>query len=117
MIGIGIFQKPDMLRWMLEGIAENFPVKDVPISVIFEAENSQGADVMALRDMASDLGLWMTLPVSTEEHILEHGCHRHLIEQFMRTDCDVLIIPQDDNRFQRPLLPDLKRLWEQYGTD
>lgn len=114
MIGYGVFQKPDMLEWYLTGIAENFPV-ETQVEFYFEAAKDldhlqfEGA---AIRHLAPRYWRYSW----GEDHILEHGVHRLLIERFMATDCDVLIIPQDDNRFQRPLLPDLERLWEQYGT-
>jgi hypothetical protein len=115
MIGYGVFQKPDMLRWMCEGIRDNFP-RETLVKFFFEAEDSGGVHLSTLRHHAYILNLNLMNPAATPEHILEHGVHRRLIEEFMGTGCDVLIVPQDDNRFQRPLLPDLERLWDQYGT-
>ncbi len=122
MVGVGVFHKPDMIEWMVRGIAENFP-KNTVVKFYFEADGKEPEDIPNSFDQfirhelilniagIDDTGVWG----STRDNILEHGVHRKLIEAFMTTDCDVLIIPQDDNRFQRPLLPDLERLWAQYG--
>lgn len=104
-VGQGVYCKPDMIPWMASGIAENFPPETV-VDWYLEAPDKDTIDAMGSTPFEY-----------SPEHILEHGCHRHFIQRFMATDCDVLIIPQDDNRFQRPLLPDLQKLWDIYGTD
>lgn len=117
MIGLGIYAKPDMVSWMFSGITENFP-KDTAVAVFNEAEDDD-------TQCAIQNGMWEHFEDwpgavnvgSSRVNILEHGVHRQLIPFFMGSDCDVLIIPQDDNRFQRPLLPDLQKLWDKYGTD
>lgn len=117
MIGYGVYRKPDMIGWYLEGIREHFP-KDSHVAFHFEAED--GVDrkqfEQLVKDGMLDGGYVVHPATGTREHLLEHGVHRHLIDRFMDTDCDVLIVPHDDNRFQRPLLPDLERLCTQYGT-
>lgn len=117
MIGVGWFQKPDMIEWILSGIRENFP-EGTHVSFYFEDNNYEDWAVYsklvgvkgALEGFGSDAD-------GAKGHILEHGVHRRFIERFMQTDFDVLIIPHDDNRFQRPLLPDLEMLWERYGEN
>ena len=116
MVGYGVFQKPDMLRWICEGIQENFPA-ETPVMFYFEADNSDGQDILDVAGLGVELGLNIFPPGASDDHLLEHGIHRRLIEMFMEdTDCDCLIIPHDDNRFQRPLIPDLEKLWDKYGT-
>lgn len=116
MIGYGVFQKPDMLRWMCEGIKENFP-SDTPVMFYFEADNSNGEDIFSVMDIAERLKLNIFPPGASDYHLLEHGTHKLMIEYFMDTDCDCLIIPHDDNRFNAPLIPDLQKLWDKYGTN
>src|SRR5689334_23065993 len=99
MIGYGVFQKPDMVKWMESGIEENFP-SDTAIHWYLEAPDHEMLMAMGDREFRAGGG-----------HILEHGVHRYFIDVFMRSDCDVLIIPQDDNRFERPLIADLEKLW------
>lgn len=115
LIGIGIHRKPDMIGWLLSGIHEHFP--GVPTLVHLEAVDNDMRDAWD-RDVTN--GALSTMPIErteSEEHLLEHGVHRLLIQKFMQTDCDVLIVPQDDNRFERSLIPDLEKLWSIYGTD
>ncbi len=117
MIGYGVFQKPDMLRWYMEGIKENFP-PDTVVRFYHEAAPVNGLEIFHTRVAADEiLPGWDFAQDGGEQHILEHGVHRLLIQQFMAGECDVLIIPQDDNRFERPLIPDLEKLWAKYGTN
>jgi len=117
MIGYGVFQKPDMFPWYMTGIRENFP-PDTVVRFYHEATTLEFPEHVLCGFAAHDtLDGWDFAQSGSEAHLLEHGVHRHLIQQFMETDCDVLIIPQDDNRFERPLLPDLQKLWDKYGTD
>lgn len=114
-VGIGIHQKPDMLGWLLSGIHEHFP--GVRTLVHFEAVNDEMRKAWE-RELhsAPDWSMPIT-KTESEAHLLEHGVHRLLIERFMETDADCLIIPQDDNRFERTLLGDLEELWSKYGTE
>lgn len=117
MIGYGVFSKPDMLEWMIAGITENFP-KRTEVEFYFEASDGECEEM--LKVLGPDLLFLKGFPIAyggSKKHILEQGVHRQFIERFMEGDCHVLIVPQDDNRFQRPLLPDLEKLWAQYGTD
>lgn len=116
MIGYGWFDKRDMMEWALTGIRDNFP-KESEVCFYFEAckDDSKAEYLRLYPDIIGDFernwhGGW-------HEHKNEAGVHNTLITWFMDSDCDVLIVPQDDNRFQRPLLPDLEKLWAQYGTD
>lgn len=113
MIGYGVFRKPDMLQWYMDGMLEHFP--GAMRHFHFEACDND------MIDAYKALGPEFKYPHSTlstsKAHILEHGVHRLLIERFMATDCDVLIVPQDDNRFQQPIMVDLELLWAHYGTD
>lgn len=114
LVGIGIHRKPDMLPWLLGGIRDHFP--GCPTFVYMEAADHE---MHKAWDDNVTVGEFRDMDLRMEHgtaHILEHGVHRLLIERFMHTDADVLIVPQDDNRFERPLLPDLQKLWDQYGT-
>lgn len=104
-IGYGVFRKYEMISWYLDGIRENFP-PETQVAFYLEAYDD---------DMLAAWPEELPLSGKSTEHILEQGVHRHFIEKFMETDCDVLIIPQDDNRFTRPLIPDLEELWNIYG--
>jgi hypothetical protein len=114
-IGYGVFAKRDMFRWYMEGIRENFQPETIVRFYHEACDTDDGyAEYLKLKDDV--LAGWDVNSGGAPEHILEHGVHRYLIERFLETDCDVLIVPQDDNRFQRPLLPDLQKLWDIYGT-
>jgi len=116
-IGYGIWAKPDMVNWLFSGITENFP-SDTHVGVFIEAvdDDTDEAVQNGLWDHFEDCPNVRNLGTS-KEHLLEHGVHAKLIEAFLKTDCHCLIIPHDDNRFQRPLIPDLQKLWDKYGTN
>lgn len=115
MIGYGVFRKPDMFPWYISGIEEHFP-PDTPTYFYLEAMRLEDLNALEASCEPQRPRWPVYLSGSGRHHVLEHGVHRHLIERFMDTDCDVLIVPHDDNRFQLPLLPDLERLWAKYGT-
>lgn len=116
LIGYGVFQKPDMYQWMISGVEENFP-PETEIRFFLEAMRREDLDALENCGVEPERKDWTVyLAGHSLANILEHGVHRILIQQFMESDCDVLIIPHDDNRFERPLIPDLERLWEKYGT-
>jgi hypothetical protein len=94
MVGYGVFQKPEMLRWMCEGIKENFP-PDTLVQFYFEADNSDGEDQLYSMGLGAGLGLRMLPPMGTTENILEHGVHRKLIEWFVDSECELTTAEYD----------------------
>lgn len=116
MISYGVYSKPDMVDWMFSGVTEHFP-KDTHVAVFIEkwdGPTEQAVEFgMDRHFMQWPNAVYMGFSV---DHLLEIGIHQMLIDNFMKSDCDVLIIPHDDNRFERALIPDLEKLWDLYGV-
>jgi hypothetical protein len=113
-IGIGVFDKPDMLQWILEGVRDSFPGEK---TVWFYFEDQKEYMVESLQEAMQATGFQPHECVWAGQigHIYEQGIHRFFLEHFMESDCDVLVIPHDDNKFTRFLMPDLLGLWNTYG--
>jgi len=116
-VGVSVFNKQDMIRWILEGIRDSFDCESTKVVFHFEACCDKSVDnFCALKD--SILGNFKT-PVDhivSPNHVLEQGAHRLLINQFMASNCDILIIPHDDNKFMgRRLVSDIQDLLDAKG--
>ena len=101
-IGIGIFGKQDMIRWILEGVAACFPPGR--LHVYFEAcqDNSE----KNFDELAGPLLPGWTVTKSRGDAIINEGAvHCELIKEFMASDCDYLVVPHDDNQFIDPGIP------------
>lgn len=114
MVGVGVFDKVDMIGWMLEGIRDNFDPSQTEVVFFFEACTDESESEF---DRLAPIVLegWRCSKGASEDHINEVGVHCWLIDRFMESACEALIIPHDDNRFTRPLVPDLRKLRDRYG--
>jgi hypothetical protein len=113
MIGVGVFGKQDMISWMLDGISSAFQTGRV---VFFFEACTDLSKPNFLRLAPEKLAKFEWTFGESASHILEHGVHNWLIQQFMASDCDVLIVPHDDNKFVGSrLLDDICRIVATYG--
>lgn len=115
LIGVGIFEKQDMIAWHLSGISDNYD-REVEVCFYFEAckdDSEAEFDRLAPEILRG----FKYSKASSKEHILEDGVHRFFIDMMMSGGHDVLLIPQDDNRMQGNVLPDLEKLWDIYSTN
>lgn len=114
MIGVGVFGKQDMIEWMLEGITNCFP-KGSHVVFFFEACTDKSKPNF-LKLAKKKLKGYVWSHGESETHVLEHGVHSWLIDRFMESDCDVLVVPHDDNKFVNPDTADhIKKVVDQYG--
>lgn len=115
MVGVGVFGKQDMIPWILTGITNAFP-KGTRVVFFFEACTDLSKPNFL--EWAPRI-LGENYPWSygeSSQHILEHGVHNWLIQEFLKTDCDWLIVPHDDNKFVgRTVFDDVERAIAQYG--
>jgi hypothetical protein len=114
MIGVGVFGKQDMISWLLDGITQCFPPDS---EVVFFFEACTDASMINFLTLApSRLKDYIWSCSASEFHILEHGVHCWMIDRFMESDCDVLVIPHDDNKFLNPYVLDhIEKLMDKYG--
>ena len=114
MVGVGVFCKQDMIGWLLDGITTGFP-RGTKVVFFFEAcTDASLPNFLALAPEKLDGYDWSWK--ESKEHILEHGVHCRLIDDFMLSDCDALIVPHDDNRFVDPgICGDIERVFAHYG--
>lgn len=115
MVGVGVFAKQDMISWILEGIATSFP-PSTPVRFFFEACTDKSLPNFQALAPKILPGYSVSFDASST-HILEHGVHCQLIDTFMASDCDVLVVPQDDNKFcGDQLLLSIERVIATLGT-
>ncbi len=116
MVGYPVWCKRDMLAWLIDGIRRSFDPKRTEVLFYFDAcvDECQSVYNHMREFLLVDHG-FKESSFSGNTEILEVGGHRKLIELFMQSDCDVLIVPQDDQRLEAPLIPPLDALFSQYG--
>lgn len=115
MVGVGVFGKQDMIPWLLTGITNAFP-KGTRVVFFFEActDKSEANFLEWAPRILKDDYPWYH--GSSPTHILEHGVHNWLIQEFKKSDCDWLIVPHDDNKFVgRTVFGDVERAIAEYG--
>jgi hypothetical protein len=134
LLGYHIWCRADMLAYLLDGIVENFDPGNTELAFVLDAPKD-GTD-QAFEHMESfwlehrgfkfypyDLG-YETAPrkpfkytvFKPDKEVREVGGHNILLRHFVeRTDCDVLVAPQDDERFNRPIHAEVQRVLEAYG--
>lgn len=126
MIGYGIWNKQDMVGWLLEGIGANAQevahVRFVFDSCVDDSErNFDGMHHQILLNPTPGERENRTAHVtvtkeSSVDVIHEVGIHNALIRFFRdETDCDVLIVPQDDQRIVGPIILRVERLLNKCG--
>lgn len=107
---------PEMLEWLLDGFVENFKGKADAHFYFDEMRNDFDAHkILAAKFNKNDTGFTANATFGPTA-IRDLACHNWLIDYFINeTDTDILVIPQDDIRFQSPtLLDDLERVMSLY---
>ncbi len=120
LLGYSVWNKVDMIAWLLEGLANNFSPANTEIAFHFDTcvDGSIESFDCCVQYWLLNRG-WKPEQihklVSTTE-TREVGGHNKLMELFMRTSCDFLIVAQDDQRWNTgTVLADLERLAGHYG--
>jgi len=116
MVGLSIWNKVDMISWMLDGVIKNFPNDRTHVHAVFD-NPTDGTDA-AFQACAP---WWLSAHgfsyshETTDKQVFEVGGHDRLIQKFLQSDCDFLVIPQDDQKFNQSIFPALEMLFSKYG--
>lgn len=116
-VGYTVFNKVDMLIWLLDGIIQHFDPAKTEVGFFFDASEDGSLEHFECvrKCWLEDRGFRVTCMNSPEE-VRELGGHNKLLKHFMEsTDCEMMIAPQDDQKFQQPFLPHLERICAHYG--
>lgn len=120
MIGYSVWCKQDMICWLLDGITKVFSPADTEIAFHFDACTDDSVAVFdhTVPQYLLWQGGWKPEQVhkivSTSE-VREVGGHNKLIDLFMASDCDLLIVAQDDQRLTQDVRSHLQSLVTLYG--
>ena len=101
---------PEMIEWLLRGIAENLEPDRVQIVFYFDGNR---ADSLAAFDglAGAILAGFVWHRFGSDQEIRDPGCHDWFIDYFVQnTDAGTLIVSQDDIRFQTSFVPHLDRV-------
>jgi hypothetical protein len=119
-VAYSVWNKVDMLAWLLSGVVENFNPADT--EVVFHFDACSDDSVAAFEAVA---GYWLTRPGFRYKVIVtdpsgpqarEVGGHNKILRYAMEeTDAEFIIIAQDDQRFNKPIVDHLVRLSDTYG--
>jgi len=121
MIGYGVWNKQDMVGWLLEGIGAYAPEVSC-VHFVFDScvdASEANFDIMysqLIKNVARTAHVHITKWAS-KEPLHEIGIHDAIMHHFMNeTDCDVLIVPQDDQRICDPILLRMEGMLGHFGS-
>lgn len=114
-IGYPIWFKPDMVDWIIDGIVKHIPNERTVLNFYFDGNDPES--LAAWEQHKELLYGFQFIQTGGDKEIFENGCHRVFIDWFMnQTDADILIIPQDDNKFMgSTIIDDLEAVMRHYG--
>jgi hypothetical protein len=113
LIGYPLWNCVDMVQWILEGCATLDKSRSF---FVFLFSNCPQETKDNFKKHLGMLEGFEVAALSTDADLREGQNHNILMDYFMSTDADVLICPQDDNRFNSGrVLDDLDRLLDSYG--
>jgi len=119
MVGYGIWNKQDMIGWLLEGVGTYTP-EATHVRFVFDScvDDSEKNFDMLSSQIIKNVARTSHMVVSKEKLATvthEYGLHNAILRHFMQeTDCDVLIIPQDDQRICGPMILRMEGLLDSY---
>lgn len=100
MVGYGIWNKVDMISWLLEGIVRNFDSSMTEVGVVFDSCYDGSIDAFNnMRQYWLDNRGYPVRSHSSSSELFESGIHSRLIDMFLDSSCDLLVVAQDDQRF------------------
>ena len=116
-VGYSIWNKVDMLSWLLEGIVNNFNPEETEVGFCFEGCRDDSVIAFdAMRRYWLDSRGYRVHRIISEKEVGQVGGHNLLLKQFMDTECAILLAPQDDQRVKNPISQDLEILMSKYGS-
>ena len=119
-LGYSIWNKVDMLSWLLEGIVNNFSPTNTEVVFHFDA-CTDGSDVAF--DSLTPYWLMQRGGFKPEQihklvsptEVREVGGHNALMRWFMERQGQFLIVAQDDQHFENTPCPFIEELAKTYG--
>jgi len=105
-----------MLSWLMEGLVQNFKPEECEVLFIFD--NCTDDSVAAFRSLRSywlDERGYKTTEAVSATTILEKGGHQLAIDHLKTTDCNGLLVFQDDMRLNYRIADDLAKLHAEHG--
>ena len=127
MVGYGVWNKQDMIGWLIDGVAHHAP-EAMHLRFVFDNctdDSEKNFDLMHRQILYNPTPGLHEMPThtmcaskeSSPALIHETGIHNALIRFFRdETDYDVLIILQDDQRLTGPIILRLERLLDKCGS-
>ena len=120
LIGYSVWNKVDMIAWLLSGIQEHCDPAKCDIAFHFDACTD---DSVAAYDAC--MCYWLTIrgkwkmdqchKLISPTEVRELGGHNRLLRLFMEGNYDMCLVAQDDQRFEAPIIAPLETLLDRYG--
>lgn len=111
MIGYSIWCKRDMLAWLLSGVVENFEPANTEFAIHFDScDDGSQESYNRMRDFWLVNRGFKDHVLSSDVETREVGGHNALLKLFMASQCDTLIVAQDDQRFESPYACHIEKL-------
>ena len=119
-VAYSVWNKTDMISWLLDGIVRNFDPKDT--EVVFHFDVCSDDSIVAFKSMTD---FWLTLKgfkftllIADQNgpEIREVGGHNAILKQCIaNTDAQFITIAQDDQHFDLPITSYVEDLAKRYG--
>lgn len=114
-IGYPVWNKIDMVPWMCEGIKNNFNPENTDVVFCFDICDD-GSEEAYDKEVETTLKDFKCSKISSPDKVLrEVGGHNLLLKDFLTKDSDIIIIPQDDQKFLAPVVPDIEKIYAKLG--
>ncbi len=120
-VAYSVYNKVDMISWLLDGIVRNFNSADTEVIFHFDIcrdDSAQAFDAMTEFWLTKRGFKWTKLvadPLKPETR--EIGGHNAILRHCMaNSDAYFFCIAQDDQHFNQPITSCLERLSDTYGT-
>lgn len=119
MLGYSVWNKVDMVTWLLTGIVDNFSPENTEIAFHFDS-CADGT----IESFDAQVPYWLLKNGWQPQHIhkvvsttetREVGGHNKLIDVFMASTCDFLLVAQDDQHWNLSPCSRLEELHMAYG--
>lgn len=123
-IGYSVWNRRDMLSWLLDGIYDTFTPNDTEVVFHFDActdESDRVFPSLAKSWLVDRENGWPASKIHTlisTSEVREVGGHNRILDWWMTgqpTDDSLCIIAQDDQRFTANVRPHLEALYAKYG--
>ena len=116
-VGFSVWNKVDMIAWLIDGIVRNFTKDECEVVFFFDACTDGSEDAFnSIRPWWLDQRGYKTTAYRSDIAVGENGSHAVIIEHFRNTAADALIVFQDDMHLNAPVREPVEAIFTAFGS-